>query len=203
MIGVIDYRAGNAPSVGYALDRLEIEHRLVAEPEDLEAVDRLVLPGVGAARATLESLRASDLVEPIQRQVRDAGTPFLGICIGLQVLFEHSEEGDTAGLGWIPGTVQRFPAGERVPQIGWNNVRVRREHPVTRDFPDGGHCYFVNSYYAAPADPGDVLAETEYGVEFCSIVARENIVATQFHAEKSGALGLGILRAFSTWDGSC
>lgn len=203
MIGIIDYRAGNAPSVGYALDRLGIAHRLVAKPEDLEAADRLVLPGVGAARATLESLRASDLLEPIERQVREAGVPFLGICIGLQVLFEHSEEGDTAGLGWLAGTVQRFPAGERIPQIGWNNVRVRRDHPVTREFPDGGHCYFVNSYYAAPADPADVLAETEYGVEFCSVAACENIVATQFHAEKSGALGLGILRAFATWDGSC
>ena len=121
----------------------------------------------------------------------------------LQVLFEHSEEGDTAGLGWLAGTVQRFPTGERVPQIGWNNVRIRRDHPVTRDFPDGGHCYFVNSYYAAPADPADVLAETEYGVEFCSIVGRGNIVATQFHAEKSGPLGLGILTAFARWDGSC
>jgi glutamine amidotransferase len=203
MLGVIDYRAGNAPSVGYALDRLGTSHRLVSKPEEVETADRLVLPGVGAARATLDSLEESGLVEPLTRQVRQRGVPFLGICIGLQVLFERSEEADTPGLGWLAGDVRRFPATERVPQIGWNQVRILRPHPVTAQFPDGGYCYFVNSYYAAPSDPGDVLGETEYGVEFCSVVARDNVVATQFHAEKSGALGLALLDAFSTWDGSC
>jgi glutamine amidotransferase len=200
VIGVVDYRAGNAPSVGYALARLGIDHRLVTTADDLDGVERIVLPGVGAARATIESLRESDLLEPLERRVRDDRVPFLGICIGLQVLFEHSEEGDTPGLGWIAGTVRRFPDSERVPQIGWNSVHVRREHPVTATFPDGGHCYFVNSYYAAPADPGDVLGETSYGVAFCSVVARDNIVATQFHAEKSGPLGLSILEAFAGWN---
>jgi glutamine amidotransferase len=199
VIGVVDYRAGNAPSVGYALARLGIDHRLVTTPADLDGVERIVLPGVGAARATIESLRESDLLAPLERRVRDDRIPFLGICIGLQVLFEHSEEGDTPGLGWIAGTVRRFPDSERVPQIGWNSVRLRRDHPVTATFPDGGHCYFVNSYYAAPADPDDVLGETAYGVEFCSVVARDNIVATQFHAEKSGPLGLSLLAAFASW----
>lgn len=200
MIGIVDYRAGNAPSVAYALVHLGLDHRLVTTAADLDGVDRIVLPGVGAARATLQSLRDSDLLEPVERRVRDDRVPFLGICIGLQVLFEHSEEGDTPGLGWITGTVQRFPDTERVPQIGWNSVRLRRDHPVTAAFPDGGHCYFVNSYYAAPADPGDVLGETSYGVAFCSVVARDNIVATQFHAEKSGPLGLAILDAFARWN---
>ena len=200
MIGVVDYRAGNAPSVGYALARLGINHRLVTTAADLDGVERIVLPGVGAARATIESLRESDLLESLERRVRDDRVPFLGICIGLQVLFEHSEEGDTPGLGWIAGAVRRFPDSERVPQIGWNSVHVRRDHPVTATFPDGGHCYFVNSYYAAPADPGDVLGETSYGVAFCSVVARDNIVATQFHAEKSGPLGLSILEAFAGWN---
>jgi glutamine amidotransferase len=199
MIGVIDYRAGNAPSVGYALDRLGLEHRLVERPAELPGCDRLILPGVGAARATLDSLADSGLVEPLQHLVREERVPFLGICIGLQVLFERSEEGDTACLGWIPGVVRRFDDTNRVPQIGWNSVHLRRPHPVTAHFPDGGHCYFVNSYYAAPADPGHVVAETAYGVEFCSIVAEDNIVATQFHAEKSGELGLGILAAFARW----
>ena len=189
VIGVIDYRAGNAPSVGYALDRIGIEHRLVATPKALVGCDRVILPGVGAARATLESLAESGFVEPLSRVVLDDGLPFLGICIGLQVLFEHSSEGDTDCLGWIGGTVRRFDATDRVPQIGWNRVHLRATHPVTEQFPDGGHCYFVNSYYAAPADPADVLGETSYGVDFCSIVARRNIVATQFHAEKSGELG--------------
>jgi glutamine amidotransferase len=138
-------------------------------------------------------------VEPLSRRVHDDGVPFLGICIGLQVLFEHSEEGDVAALGWIPGEVRRFGDDLRVPQIGWNSVRIRRDHPVTTDFPDGGFTYFVNSYYAAPANDDDVLGETEYGVEFCSIVAHANVVATQFHAEKSGELGLRLLRGFAGW----
>ncbi len=199
MIGVIDYRAGNAPSVGFALERLGLEHRLVTTGDELAGCDRLILPGVGAARATLDSLADSGLVEPLSVRVRDDGVPFLGICIGLQVLFEHSAEGDVAGLGWIPGDVRRFDDELRVPQIGWNSVRLRRAHPVTADFPDGGHAYFVNSYYAAPADPGHVLGETAYGVEFCSIVASDNVVATQFHAEKSGELGLRLLGSFASW----
>ncbi|HUV10381.1 MAG TPA: imidazole glycerol phosphate synthase subunit HisH [Acidimicrobiia bacterium] len=202
MIGVVDYRAGNAPSVGYALERLGIDHRLVDEPGGLDGCDRIILPGVGAACATLESLDSAGFVAPLTDAVRDAALPFLGICIGLQVLFQHSAEGDVDCLGWIPGAVHPFPTDERVPQIGWNSVHLRRTHPVTAGFPDGGHCYFVNSFYAAPTDPGDVLGETAYGVDFCSIVAHENIVATQFHAEKSGALGLSLLEAFATWDGS-
>lgn len=203
MIGIIDYRAGNAPSVGYALTRLGIEHELVDTPERIETLDRIILPGVGAARATLDSLAASGLVEPLTRRVRDDRVPFLGICIGLQVLFEHSEESDTTCLGWVPGQVRRFPDTARVPQIGWNAVRVQRAHPLTASFPDGGHCYFVNSYYAVPASDDDVLGCTEYGLDFCSIVARDNIVATQFHAEKSGPLGLRLLAAFAEWDPGC
>ena len=203
MIGVIDYRAGNAPSVGYALERLGLPFRLASQPADLDDVDRFILPGVGAARATLESLKESGVVEPLRQRVQEERAPFLGICIGLQVLFDHSEEGDVDALGWVPGRVQRFPDSARVPQIGWNAVKLSREHPVTAKFPDGGHCYFVNSYYAQPSDAADALGRTEYGVEFCSIVARDNIVATQFHAEKSGPLGLRLLTAFADWDGTC
>ena len=203
MIGVIDYRAGNAPSVGYALERLDIAHRLVDRPEELDDVERLVLPGVGAARATLDSLADSGLLDALNRRVQQERVPFLGICIGLQVLFEHTEEGDVRGLGWVPGRVKRFPETDRIPQIGWNSVHVTRPHPVTASFPDGGHCYFVNSYFAQPDDPVDALGRSDYGVEFCSIVARDNVVATQFHAEKSGPIGLSLLEAFATWDGSC
>jgi glutamine amidotransferase len=204
MIGVIDYRAGNAPSVLYALDRLGLDARLVGDAAAVGGVDRLILPGVGAARATLDSLAESGLVEPLRRRVMDDGVPFLGICIGLQILFERSEEGPTDGLGWLPGDVRRFPDSGRVPQIGWNAIRFRRPHPVVADLPETPYCYFVNSYYAAPADPDHVLGTTEYGVEFCSVVAHRNIVATQFHAEKSGEIGLRLLRGFASWDGrSC
>ncbi|HEY3097054.1 MAG TPA: imidazole glycerol phosphate synthase subunit HisH [Acidimicrobiia bacterium] len=203
MIDVIDYRAGNSPSVIYALERLGLPGRLVAKPEEIAESERLVLPGVGAAAATLDSLRESDLVDALTQRVQRDEVPFLGICIGLQVLFEHSEEGDTRCLGWLPGEVRRFPDDRRVPQIGWNEVRFTRSHPVTAGLPDVGHFYFVNSYYADPSDPTDALGRTEYGVEFASVVARGNVVATQFHAEKSGRLGLRLLAEFATWDGRC
>jgi glutamine amidotransferase len=203
VIGVIDYRAGNAPSVGYALGHLGLEHRLIGEPDGLRRATRLVLPGVGAAEATLASLYDADLVNALQERVLEDRVPFLGICIGLQVLFEHSEEGDVDGLGWIPGLVRRFPDSLRVPQIGWNAVAPTRAHPVTDGLGSSAHCYFVNSYFCEPAEPDDVLAVTEYGTSFCSVVARDNIVATQFHAEKSGLVGLGLLRRFATWEPQC
>jgi glutamine amidotransferase len=203
MIDVVDYRAGNSPSVIYALERLELPSRLVTKPGEVAESERLVLPGVGAAAATIASLRDSDLLDVLSERVQHDRVPFLGICIGLQVLFDHSEEGDTPGLGWLPGRVRRFPDDRRVPQIGWNEVRFTRSHPVVARLPDAGHYYFVNSYYADPGDVADALGRTEYGVEFASVVARDNIVATQFHAEKSGELGLRLLADFAAWDGRC
>jgi glutamine amidotransferase len=203
MIDVIDYRAGNSPSVIYALERLRLPCRLVAKPEEVAESASIVLPGVGAAAATLDSLRESELLDALTQRVQHDRVPFLGICIGLQVLFEHSEEGDTPCLGWLPGQVRRFPEDRRVPQIGWNEVRFTRSHPVTAGLPDRGHFYFVNSYYADPRVAADALGRTEYGLEFASVVARNNIVATQFHAEKSGRLGLQLLERFAAWDGRC
>jgi glutamine amidotransferase len=200
MIAVVDYRAGNAPSVLYALQHLGIEARLVDQPEQIASAERIILPGVGAARATIDSLVEQDLIGALGDRVQGDRVPFLGICIGLQVLFDHSDEGDTKCLGWVPGRVQRFPDTGRVPQIGWNRVRFTRPHPLVADVPDEGHYYFVNSYYCVPDDPDDALGTTDYTVEFCSVVARDNVVATQFHAEKSGPLGLSLLRAFSTWE---
>jgi len=200
MIDVVDYRAGNSPSVIYAFEKLGLPCRLVSKPEEVLASERLILPGVGAARATLDSLTESGLVEPLTQRVRYDGIPFLGICIGLQVLFDRSEEDDTKGLGWIPGAVRRFPDTDRVPQIGWNEVRFTRSHPLRNGIPDAGHFYFVNSYYADPGDTAVVLGRTEYGPEFCSVVAADNVVATQFHAEKSGPLGLRILTNFARWE---
>jgi imidazole glycerol-phosphate synthase subunit HisH len=202
MIGVVDYRAGNAPSVGYALESLGLPYRFVTTPADLDGCERLILPGVGAARATLDSLRESALIDALTAAVHDDRRPFLGICIGLQVLFGHSEEGDVDCLGWIPGRVRRFPDDVRVPQIGWNVVRPTRPHPLTDGLPDPAHCYFVNSYFAEPDDADDVLARTDYAGSFCSIAGRGNVVATQFHAEKSGQIGLALLERFAKWDGT-
>src|SRR6202023_1779279 len=142
------------------------ECRLVAKPEEIAESERLVLPGVGAAAATLDSLRESDLLDALTQSVQQDRVPFLGICIGLQVLFEHSEEGDVDGLGWVPGVVRRFPPSVRVPQIGWNTVSPTRAHPVTDGLADPSHCYFVNSYYCEPSEPDDVLGVTEYGASF-------------------------------------
>jgi imidazole glycerol-phosphate synthase subunit HisH len=200
MIGVVDYRAGNAPSVVYALERLDVPTRL-AGADDLENCDRLILPGVGAARATLDSLRESDLVEPLTTAI-GKGIPFLGICIGLQVLFDHSEEDDTPCLGWLSGRVRRFPDSVRVPQMGWNEVRFTGGHPLVEGLGESGHFYFVNSYFAKPDDASITLGITDYAGEFCSVAAHDNIAATQFHAEKSGELGLTILGNFARWDGA-
>ena len=202
MIGVVDYRAGNAPSVLYALQRLGLDATLVGDAAGLEAVDRVILPGVGAATATIASLEESALVAGLTRRVVDDGVPFLGICIGLQVLFDHSEEGPADCLGWVPGRVRRFPDTDRVPQIGWNEVQVTRAHPLVAGWPEHPYCYFVNSFHAVPTAADAVLATTDYSVPFCSMVATGNIAATQFHAEKSGEIGLAVLRNFATWDGT-
>lgn len=185
----------------YALARLGIDARLVSDAEGLREVDRIILPGVGAAGATVASLTESGLVEVLTERVLNQAIPFLGICVGLQILFEHSEEGDTDCLGWLPGKVESFPASVRVPQIGWNSVRFVRDHALTQDLPADPYLYFVNSFHAVPADDDDVLGVTDYAGEFCSVVAHKNIAATQFHAEKSGEVGLRILTNFASWNG--
>ena len=201
MIGVINYRTGNAQSVLFALHHLGLEARLVATPEEAdggEGVDRYILPGVGAADVTMASLAERGWVEHLGVRVREQGVPFLGVCVGLQVLFEHSSEGDATCLGWLPGEVVRFRRDRlRVPHMGWNAVRPRSDHPFVRDMPADANFYFVNSYYALPASDADVAGVTEYGVEFASIVARDNVMATQFHIEKSGPAGLALLSRFA------
>ena len=198
MIGVLNYQTGNAQSVLFALHHLGLEARLVAAPEEAAGVDRFILPGVGAADVTMASLRERGWVEELDRRVRNQGVPFLGVCVGLQVLFEHSAEGDVDCLGWLPGEIVRFAGpGLRVPHMGWNAVRPRSEHPFARALPPAAHFYFVNSYHAVPAEESDVAGVTEYGVEFAAVVARGNVMATQFHVEKSGPVGLALLRTFA------
>lgn len=197
MISIIDYKAGNARSVQYALTRLGIEAQLVTTPAELDAAERIVLPGVGSAQATMDFLDDSGCAPALARRVHDDDVPFLGICVGLQVLFDHSEEGDVKCLGWLPGRVRRFNEGLRVPQIGWNEV-------TTRDawFDGlGRHFYFVNSYYAAPDDAAALAATANYGREFTAAIKVGNISATQFHIEKSGPDGLELLRRWAM--GAC
>lgn len=202
MITVIDYDAGNGPSVIAALEHLGHACRLGSTKTSLEDATQIVLPGVGSARATLDSLAALGLTDALTSRVR-AGVPFLGICVGLQILFERSEEDDTACLGWFRGKVRRFEtAGLRVPLIGWNPVRALRQHPVLAGLPDVGHYYFVNSYFATPEDESVLLCSSDYGTPFAAMVARDNVLAAQFHIEKSGPLGLRILDNFARGEGS-
>lgn len=196
-IGIIDYKAGNAPSVLSALDKINVPAELVSSPEQIRHMVALILPGVGAARATMESLRDMGLIDILDKRVNGEGVPFLGICVGMQILFEHSAEEDTPCLGWLPGKVLRFPKQVRVPQMGWNKVDFSFDDPILSGINDSGYFYFVNSYFVKPEHNDIVLGTTEYGVEFCSMVRYKNIVASQFHLEKSGPAGLRLLKNFA------
>jgi len=202
MIAIVDYRAGNLASVLRAVRRLGHEATITDDPDVLRGADRVILPGVGAAGETMRNLVALGL-DAVIRETFLAGKPFLGICIGVQVIFERSEENDSVCLGLLPGVVRRFPGapGLKVPQIGWNSVEFARMHPVFAGIPDRAEFYFVNSYYPVPADQECIYGFTEYGVRFASVVARRGLVATQFHLEKSGQVGLRMLDNFCRWDG--
>jgi glutamine amidotransferase len=201
MIAIVDYKAGNLTSVQRALEFLGHKSEITDRAERIAAADRVILPGVGAAGATMENLRALRLVEVLRNDVARAGKPFLGICIGIQVLLDRSEEDGADCLGIIAGRVARYPRSIdgrplKVPQIGWNRVRQTRSHPILAGVPDNTHFYFVNSYYPIPADPQVTFATSDYGVAFTAAIALGNVFATQFHLEKSGAAGLKLLDNF-------
>ena len=203
MIAIIDYRAGNLPSVLRALEHLGHEGRITDDASVIRSAERVIFPGVGAAGATMHNLRELGLDKLLKDEIHPSGVPMLGICIGIQIIFESSEEDEAKCLGILPGTVRRFGAspGLKVPQIGWNEVRFVRPHPIFAGVRDGSHFYFVNSYYPAPAQPEVVCATTEYGERFPCVVAHNNLVATQFHLEKSGPAGLKMLDNFCKWSG--
>jgi glutamine amidotransferase len=196
MLAVLDYGAGNLRSVVRALAFVGADPIVISDPDLVRRAGALVFPGVGAAGSAMRRLREQGLDEAI-REFHRSGRPVLGVCLGLQLLFEWSEEdGGTPGLGLFPGQVRRFPNGLKVPHMGWNRVRVRQEHPLFAGIPDGTYFYFVHSYYAEPADEGLIVGTTDYGVEFASVVARDHLVATQFHPEKSGRWGLAVYANF-------
>jgi len=196
MVAVIDYGAGNLRSVMSALRSVGADASVVESRPDIARARAMILPGVGAAADTMENLRARGLADAVVEWV-EADRPFMGICMGLQVLFTESEEGGGQDcLGVLPGRVTRLPQGLKVPHMGWNQVHYTFESPLFRGIPDGSDFYFVHSFVAQPDDPSVTLAETEYGVRFCSAVQKGNLVATQFHPEKSGALGLQVYRNF-------
>jgi imidazole glycerol-phosphate synthase subunit HisH len=201
MIAIVDYKAGNLTSVAAALSHLGHRCEITDRAERIRAADRVIIPGVGAAGATMENLIALELTSTLRDDVARTGKPFLGICIGIQVLFDYSAEDDQKCLGIIPGEVVRFPSSVdgrplKVPQIGWNRVRQVRPHPIFHGVPDNSHFYFVNSYHPVPSDPAVTIATSDYGVTFTAAIARDNVIATQFHLEKSGAAGLRMLDNF-------
>jgi glutamine amidotransferase len=201
MIVIVDYGMGNLRSVQKALERVGTEAIVSTAPASLGEAEGIVLPGVGAFGDAMVQLRGRGLMGPVLREAAQ-GKPLLGICLGMQLLFAESDEmGRHAGLGLLPGRVPRFPDSDlKVPHIGWNQLQLTSEgqsSPLLAGIPAGAYAYFVHSYYAAPEEPGDTLATTEYGLSFASVVARGNIFGAQFHPEKSQEVGLQILANFA------
>ena len=200
-IAIIDYDAGNIRSVQKALEECGASARITADADDIIAADGVVFPGQGACDASMRSIRERGLFDVIRRSI-DSGKPFLGVCLGLQLLLESSEEGDEPCLAILKGSTKRLPpektdqAGLKIPHMGWNSVSLSVEHPVFKGIPDESYFYFVHSYYADPEDKNIVAGVTNYGIDFCSAVAWDNVAAVQFHPEKSGSVGLRMYRNF-------
>jgi glutamine amidotransferase len=199
MLAVIDYGAGNLRSVLHALNYLAAENvRVVQTARDLKGAEKIILPGVGAFGAGMQKLREHDLIQPIKDAVF-AGTPYLGICLGMQFLFERSDEmGYHEGLGILPGYVIRFPddMGLKVPHMGWNNLQLRKPSNLLDNLQAESYAYFVHSYYCVPAEPSDIVATVDYGIPFTAVIQRDNIYGIQCHPEKSQRTGLQILTNF-------
>jgi glutamine amidotransferase len=187
---IIDYGAGNLYSVNRAVMHEGVRPMITTNPVYLDDAEAVIVPGVGAAADTMKHLREGGFIAPI-RQYIASGRPFLGVCMGQQALFDVSEEGgEHQCLSVLPGRVVRLPDGQKVPHMGWNSVRQVTAHPIFEGIPDGSFFYFLHSFRPQPDDPSIIIGETEYGVTFPSVVAKDNVVATQFHPEKSGAMGL-------------
>lgn len=201
-VTIIDYGAGNLRSVANAVACLGYRPVVTGQAEEVLASRAVILPGVGAAADTMRGLAKSGMDEVVRSLFRE-NRPLFCVCVGMQVLFSATEEGGwNACLGLIPGTVKRLPPGEKIPHMGWNQVRQRLAHPIFDGIPDAANFYFVHSYYPEPDDGSLAAGTTDYTTTFCSIIAQGNLVATQFHPEKSGRFGLQILENFLAWDGS-
>jgi imidazole glycerol-phosphate synthase subunit HisH len=205
MTGIVDYNAGNIRSVELALQSLGVTYRISKKPAELEGMDRVIFPGVGEARFAMGELRSSGF-DAFLRDWAASGKPLLGVCLGSQIIFSHSEENDTPCLGIVPGVVRRFPAdfrarGLKVPHMGWNDVRYRNGGSrIFEGVRDGSDFYFVHSYYVCPEDPSVVSATANYGIDFACAVKMGNVEAVQFHPEKSGSAGLAVLSNFCRAD---
>jgi glutamine amidotransferase len=196
-VRIIDYGVGNLRSVEKAFRASGVDAAVTSNEDELRRADKLVLPGVGAFGACMSALSARGLDQLVRERVEE-GTPLIGVCVGMQMLFDESEEfGHAPGLGLLRGSVRRFPPDLLVPQVGWNQVSWRRRHPLTEGLPDDAFFYFVHSFYCTATDEADVLGQTEYGSTYASVVGRGNVCGVQFHPEKSQAAGLRLLRNFA------
>lgn len=204
MIYIIDYKAGNITSVQRALAYLGVESQITPDPDVIRRAEKVIFPGVGQAASAMQILRERGL----DRALGEAfarGTPILGICLGAQIVMTRSEEGDTRCLDLIPGISRRFSFRDpslKIPHMGWNRIRIVWDHPVLRGIGAEEEFYFVHSFYPQPEDPSFVAAECDYGTAFPAVIGRANLVAAQFHPEKSGAVGMRILKNFIAWDGN-
>ena len=194
-VTVVDYESGNLRSVSRALEKAGARPRVTGDPELILQADAVVLPGVGSGDSAMRGLRSRGLVEPL-REYAASGRPFLGVCLGLQLLMDATDEGNVPCLGIVHGKTRRLPGGLKVPHMGWNQVRLTGDSPVFEGIPDNSDFYFVHSYYGEPIDEELIAGVTEYGIPFCSAIVRDSLIATQFHPEKSGALGLKIYDNF-------
>lgn len=199
MIGIVDYGRGNLRSVEKALEKVGFEAAIMASPAELSLANGLILPGVGAFADAMQALAQAGWIEPLLQFAR-SGRPFLGICLGMQILFEVGEEhGEHAGLGLLAGRVVKFPQGRKVPHMGWNSLSIEQPSLLMEGIPDESYFYFVHSYYAVPAEKRDIAATSDYGVVFPAVVGRDNIWGAQFHPEKSSPWGLNLLTNFGKW----
>jgi len=201
MITIVDYKAGNLTSVKRALDHLGIENQISKDPDVVRKAERVIFPGVGAAGAAMEVLKERNLDSALKESFQQS-TPILGICIGCQIILTHSEEDDTSCLDLISGETIRFQLSDpalKIPHIGWNAVHVTQPHPILGHLRPGDEFYFVHSYYPQPEDSTKIYATSDYGGSFPVAIGAENLFAVQFHAEKSGPLGLQLLKNFSEW----
>ena len=198
IITVIDYQAGNIRSVEKALEKSGASVKVSGKASDLEKSDAVVFPGQGSCDSSMVNLRNQGLDEVLVEWI-NSGKPFMGVCLGLQLLLEESEEGDERGLGVLEGRVEKLPEGQKVPHMGWNSVRFTTDHPVFKGVSQNSYFYFVHSYIAVPKASSIIAGHTEYGRDFCSAVAFDNVVAVQFHPEKSGENGLNIYKNFVSY----
>ena len=198
LIAVVDYGAGNLRSVAKALETVGYRVNVTDKAADLNNADGVVFPGQGIAGPCMERLRAAGMKSALEDLIARE-TPFFGVCLGLQLLFDRTEEGDAECLGLIPGGCIRFPHELTVPHMGWNDVEFTRDHPAAANIPPNYQFYFVHSYYAQPADEDMTLGVTDYGGPFASVIAKDKLIATQFHPEKSGRPGLALYRDFFNW----